>query len=60
MPHRRTTADPFADLARKIEILEREMATQREALTKLKEMSAPAAPAAVRAAPAAAPIRRTA
>jgi hypothetical protein len=34
--------DPFADLAKKIEILEREMATQRVALERLKAMgSAP-------------------
>ena len=30
--------DPFADLAKKIEILEREMATQRVALERLKAM----------------------
>jgi hypothetical protein len=33
--------DPFADLAKKIEILEREMATQREALERLKALGAP-------------------
>jgi hypothetical protein len=36
--------DPFADLAKKIEILEREMAVQRIALDKLKQMGAPRAP----------------
>jgi hypothetical protein len=30
--------DPFADLDKKIEILEREMAVQRVALDRLKEM----------------------
>lgn len=40
MARRRATepVDPFADLAKKIEILEREMAVQRAALDKLKEM----------------------
>ena len=33
--------DSSTDLARKVEILEREMATQREALERLKQMSAP-------------------
>jgi hypothetical protein len=33
--------DPFADLAKKIEILEREMATQRTALERLKSLGAP-------------------
>jgi hypothetical protein len=59
MARRRKTADPFADLAKKIEILEREMATQREALMKLKEMGAPAGAPRVRP-PAATPMRRTA
>jgi hypothetical protein len=31
-------ADPFTDLAKKVEILEREMALQRIALEKLKQM----------------------
>jgi hypothetical protein len=31
-------ADPFADLARKLEILEQEMAVQRRALDRLREM----------------------
>ena len=61
MARRRKTADPFADLAKKIEILEREMATQREALVKLKEMGAPAGGHGVRTSAAApTPIRRTA
>ena len=61
MARRRKTADPFADLAKKIEILEREMATQREALVKLKEMGAPGGAPRVRpTASAATPIRRTA
>ena len=34
-----SAADPFADLARKLEILEREMAVQRRALERLKEMA---------------------
>ena len=33
--------DSSTDLARKVEILEREMATQREALERLKQMAAP-------------------
>ncbi len=37
---RRKAADPYADLARKMEILEREMAAQRDALEKLKQMGA--------------------
>ena len=58
MARRRKGADPFVDLAKKIEILEREMATQREALVKLKAMGAPAG-VRTPASPAA-PIRRTA
>lgn len=34
--------DPFADLASKTEILERELAVQRAAMERLKEMSQPA------------------
>jgi hypothetical protein len=43
MARRRNAAavDPLADLARKLEVLEREMATQRAALEKLKAMGAP-------------------
>ena len=57
MARRRRTGtgiESFEDLARKLEILERELAVQREALEKLKQMgSAPkAAPEAV------APLRR--
>ena len=39
MARRRRSAatDPFADLAKKIEILEREMATQRAAMARLRE-----------------------
>ena len=33
--------DSSEDLARKVEILEREMATQRTALERLKQLSAP-------------------
>jgi hypothetical protein len=42
MPRRRGTAsvDPLADLAKKAEILEREMAAQRAALERLKELAA--------------------
>jgi len=36
--------DSSTDLARKVEILEREMATQREALERLKQMAAPRHP----------------
>ena len=32
--------DPFADLAKKVEILEREMLLQEQALERLKKMSA--------------------
>jgi hypothetical protein len=35
------TIDPLADLAKKVEILEREMAVQRQALARLKELGAP-------------------
>ena len=35
--------DPLADLAKKVEILEQELAVQRAALDRLKEMAAPAA-----------------
>lgn len=34
-------ADPFADLAKKAEILEQELAVQRAALDRLKEMASP-------------------
>jgi hypothetical protein len=33
--------DPLADLAKKMEILERELAVQREAMDRLKELSTP-------------------
>lgn len=41
MPRRSAAAnlDPFADLAKKAEILEREMAVQRAALERLKEIA---------------------
>jgi hypothetical protein len=52
-------ADPLADLARKVEILEREMATQRLALDRLKAMGKPRRTETARAAEPA-PIRRTA
>jgi hypothetical protein len=60
MARRRKTADPFVDLAKKIEILEREMATQREALIKLKEMGTAAGAPRVRSNSAATAVRRTA
>ena len=43
MARRRGTAsiDPFADLEKKVEILEREMAVQRAALERLKKMADP-------------------
>ena len=44
MPRRRRTAtgmDSHKDLARKIAILERELAVQREAMERLKQLSAP-------------------
>lgn len=43
MSRRRAAAsdDPFADLERKVEILEREMAVQRAALDRLKELASP-------------------
>lgn len=34
-------ADPLADLAKKTEILEQELAVQRAALDRLKEMASP-------------------
>jgi hypothetical protein len=61
MARRRTTAvDPFADLSRKLEILEQEMAAQRVAIDKLKSMGAPRRPEAVRADMPALPARKTA
>jgi hypothetical protein len=61
MARRRNAAavDPLADLARKIEVLEREMAAQRAALDKLKAMGATRP---VRTAPRAEPaaVRRSA
>ena len=61
MARRRKTADPFADLARKFEILEQEMATQREAILRLKKMGTATANQGTRPTPAAAtPVRRTA
>ncbi len=42
MARRRTAnADPFEDLDRKLEILEQELAVQRAALDRLKELAAP-------------------
>jgi len=41
---RAAAADPFADLAKKMEILEREMAVQRIALERLKQMGSPELP----------------
>jgi hypothetical protein len=38
---RSAATDPLADLARKLEILEREMALQREAMERLKAMRRP-------------------
>lgn len=35
------SVDPFADLEKKAEILEQELAVQRAALDRLKEMAAP-------------------
>ena len=50
--------DPFADLAKKVEVLEREMETQRRAIERLKEMgTAPRLPEYRRTA---AVIRKTA
>lgn len=43
-PRKAPGLDPFADLAKKIEILEREMSIQRAALDRLKSMSAPRQP----------------
>ena len=43
MPRREKAVglDSSTDLARKVEILEREMATQREALERLKQLATP-------------------
>ena len=62
MARRRNLApgDPLADLARKVEILEREMATQRAALDKLKAMGKPRRTHAVTSPSAPADVRRTA
>jgi hypothetical protein len=60
MARRRKSADPFADLAKKVEILEREMATQREALVKLKQMGSSSGVPAARTPAVTAPIRRSA
>jgi hypothetical protein len=57
MARRRRTAaglESLEDLARKSEILERELALQRDALEKLRQMSAPARKDAVDSDPAAA------
>ena len=35
------SVDPFADLEKKVEILEREMAVQRAALDRLKKLASP-------------------
>ncbi len=48
MPRRRRSAagmDSVQELARKVAILEREMALQQQALERLKQMGAPARPA---------------
>ena len=62
MARRRNLApgDPLADLARKVEVLEREMATQRAALDKLKAMGTPRRTHAVTSPSAPADVRRTA
>jgi hypothetical protein len=59
MPRRFRSAatDPLADLARKLEILEREMAVQRAAMERLKAMRVSRAE---HEAVAVLPIRRTA
>lgn len=38
---RKVTVDPFTDLQKKADILEREMATQRAAMERLKQRAAP-------------------
>jgi hypothetical protein len=58
MARRRKTLDPIADLPRIMEILERELSIQREAMDRLKQMSAPVRPGRVQAPTL--PIRRTA
>jgi hypothetical protein len=37
-PRKTSPADPFSDLSRKTEILEREMSAQRAAIERLKEL----------------------
>ncbi len=54
---RKTADDPFADLAKKIEILEQEMAVQRAAIERLKDLGS-AATAFHQ--PAVSPVRKTA
>jgi hypothetical protein len=49
--------DPLEDLARKTDVLERELKTQRSAMDRLKEIGAPAPR---RAKPAISPARKTA
>lgn len=51
-------SDPVPDLATQVAILEREMAVQREALQRLKDMAR--APRADREPPASRPLRQTA
>jgi hypothetical protein len=60
MTRRRRTApgmDSFEDLVRKVKVLEREMALQRKALDRLKQMGSERRVAAMRAA---VPARKTA
>jgi hypothetical protein len=58
MPRRRKSLDPLADLPRIMEILERELSIQREAMDKLKQ-KARVSPV-VRTETVSLPIRRTA
>jgi hypothetical protein len=58
MARRRKTIDPTADLPRVMEILERELSLQREAMDRLKAMSVD--PRANRAATPSSSARKTA
>ncbi len=58
MAPRRKTSDPLADLPRIMEILERELSIQREAMDKLKQLGP--GPQAGRIESVTLPIRRSA
>ena len=60
MARRRKSADPFADMAKKMEVLERELAAQSDALDRLKKMGTPSRVVRMADAAAAAAARKSA